>query len=205
MVELHIEALERSFGDRRVLTGITTSLQGGDRLLVRGPNGSGKSTLLKVLCGVLAPTGGRIRLLDSGEERDADWRRHVTSYLGPDLVLYEEFSALENLDFFGRLRGLGRDEARDLALLKRLGLGARAHDAIGTLSTGMRQRAKLAFVLQAAPKLLLLDEPGSNLDDAGRALVASAVEESAAAGGIVVIASNDPAEFALGRTTLALA
>lgn len=205
MVELHIEQLDRSFGDRRVLTGITTSLQGGDRLLVRGPNGSGKSTLLKVLCGVLAPTGGRIRFLDSGEERDADWRRHATSYLGPDLVLYEEFSALENLDFFGRLRGLGRDEARDLALLKRLGLGARAHDPIGTLSTGMRQRAKLAFVLQGTPKLLLLDEPGSNLDDAGRALVAGAVEESAAAGGIVIIASNDPAEFALGRTTLALA
>ena len=172
MVELHIERLERAFGDRRVLTGINASLKGGDRLLVRGPNGSGKSTLLKVLCGVLAPTGGRVRLLEGGEERDADWRRHATSYLGPDLVLYEEFSALENLDFFGRLRGLGRDEARDRALLQRLGLGARAEDPIGTLSTGMRQRAKLAFALQAAPRLLLLDEPGSNLDDAGRKLVA---------------------------------
>jgi len=205
MVELHIERLERSFGDRRVLTGITRSLTGGDRLLVRGPNGSGKSTLLKVLCGVLAPTGGRVRLLEGGEERDADWRRHATAYLGPDLVLYEEFSALENLDFFGRLRGMGRDHARDQALLDRVGLGPRAHDPVGTLSTGMRQRAKIAFSLQGTPRLLLLDEPGSNLDDAGRALVASAVEESAAAGGIVIIASNDPAEFSLGRDTLALA
>ncbi len=205
MIEIQVEDLSRSFGERRVLTGISTSLSGGDRLLVRGPNGSGKSTFLRILAGLLASTGGTVRWLEDGEERDQGWRRRATGYLSPDLVLYEEFSPLENLDFFARVRGIPVDHGRDGGLLERLGLRGRLDDPLGTFSTGMRQRAKLAFALQAGPRVLLLDEPGSNLDDAGRALVNEAVAEYAKGEGIVVIATNDPAEFALGNRTLELA
>ena len=205
MIEIQLEDLNRSFGDRKVLNGITASLASGDRLLVRGPNGSGKSTLLRILAGLLASTGGRVRWLENGEERDQAWRRRATGYLAPDLVLYEEFSPLENLDFFARVRGLPVDHRRDGGLLERLGLQGRLDDPLGTFSTGMRQRAKLAFALQAAPRILLLDEPGSNLDDAGRALVARTVGEFGDGEGIVIVATNDPAEFALGNRTLELA
>ena len=205
MIEVIVQDLQRSFGERKVLRGITASLRGGDRLLVRGPNGSGKSTLLRILAGLLSASGGTMRFLEDGRELEPDRRRRLTGYLSPDLVLYEEFSALENLDFFARLRGIPVDHERDGGLLERLGLRGRLHDPLGTFSTGMRQRAKLAFALQAAPELLLLDEPGSNLDQEGRALVAEVVEEFAGRGGIVVVASNDQAEFTLGRKTLELA
>ncbi len=205
MIEIQIEDLSRSFGDRKVLAGITTSLTAGDRLLVRGPNGSGKSTFLRIVAGLLGSTGGSVRYLEDGEELDAAARRRRTGYLAPDLVLYEEFSPLENLDFFARLRGIPVDHGRDGGLLERLGLKGRLDDPLATFSTGMRQRAKLAFALQAEPRVLLLDEPGSNLDAPGRALVGEAVAEFAQGKGIVIVASNDPAEFALGNRTLELA
>ncbi len=205
MIEVRLQGIERSFGERRVLKGIDLSLSGGDRLLVRGPNGSGKSTCLKILAGLLGPTGGKLTVTEDGAEVDGARRRRLTGYLAPDLVLYEEFSPMENLTFFARVRGMAPDPERDASLLARLGLGKRLHDPIGTLSTGMRQRAKLAFALQAGPRLLLLDEPGSNLDAPGRGLVAGAVDEFSARGGIVVVASNDPAEFSMGNRTLELA
>jgi len=205
MLEIHLDDLSRSFGERRVLRGITAVIRGGERLLVRGPNGSGKTTLLKVLAGLLGPTGGGFRVLDAGEARDDAWRRRWTGYVSPDLVLYDEFSPLENLDFFSRVRALAPEAGRDRDLLGRVGLGDRVHQPVGTLSTGLRQRAKLAFALQGRPRILLLDEPGANLDQPGRTFVADTVTSFSSPETIVVVATNDPAEFGLGTRTLELA
>jgi ABC-type multidrug transport system ATPase subunit len=205
MLTIRLDRLSRSFGDRRVLESLTDTFRGGERVLVRGPNGSGKSTLLRVLAGVLSPSGGSIQVREGESLRDAAWRRRWTGYTAPDLHLYDEFSALENLAFFGMARGLPREPGRDEGLLARLGLGNRRHDPLGTLSTGLRARAKLAFALQGRPRILLLDEPGSNLDAAGRKVVEEAVASSAGEEHLVVLASNDPAEFALGTRTLELA
>jgi len=205
MLEIQVEKLSRTFSERTVLRGLTAGFRGGERLVVRGPNGSGKSTFLRVLAGLLSPTEGSVRVLEGGAPRDASWRRRWTGYLSPDLTLYDEFSPLENLTFFGRARGLPRDETRDRSLLSRLGLGDRLHDPLATLSTGLRQRAKLAFALQAEPRILLLDEPGSNLDASGRELIAAAVSEYAGRESLVVVATNDPLEFDLGTRTLELA
>jgi ABC-type multidrug transport system ATPase subunit len=204
MIEVVLEGVSRSFADRRVLEGLSATFRGGERVLVRGPNGSGKSTLLRILAGVLAPTGGGVRVQDGDTPRDPAWCRRWTGYMAPDLHLYDEFSPLENLTFFGMMRGLGKNRSRDEALLGRLGLGKRLDDPLGTLSTGLRARAKLAFALQGRPRILLLDEPGSNLDAAGRGLIEGAVGEYAGEGALVVIASNDPAEFSLGTRTLEL-
>jgi heme ABC exporter ATP-binding subunit CcmA len=206
MVQIQVDKLSRTFSSRTVLRGLSVTIQGGERLVVRGPNGSGKSTLLRILAGLLSPSSGKIHITaDGGKTQDADWRRRWTGYLSPDLTLYEEFSALENLEFFSRARGLDRSPDRDRNLLAKLGLGDRLADPLGTLSTGLRQRAKLAFALQAEPRILLLDEPGSNLDRPGRELIAGAVAEYAARGSAVIIATNDPLEFDLGTRTLELA
>jgi heme exporter protein A len=205
MVAIHVEKLSKAFSNRSVLRGLSVTIQGGERLVVRGPNGSGKSTFLRILAGLLTPSGGTVRLsTPDGTSADRDWRRRWTGYLSPDLTLYEEFSALENLEFFARARGLGRNRARDQGLLGTLGLGDRLHDPLGTLSTGLRQRAKLAFALQGEPRILLLDEPGSNLDQAGRDLIARTVLDYAGRGSAVVIATNDPLELELGTRTLDL-
>jgi heme exporter protein A len=204
MIEIELDKLERSFAERRVLRGISASLRGGDRLVVKGPNGSGKSTLLKVIAGLLTPTGGTIRFAEDGRKQDADsWRRRHLGSLAPDLVMYEDLTPVENLEFFARVRDLPRGEA-NRQLLARVGLEERRHDYVGNFSTGMKQRMKLAFALQNQPALLLLDEPGSNLDAPGRALIAGAVEEIAAREGIVIVATNDPDEFGYGKTFLEL-
>jgi heme exporter protein A len=205
MIEVKLDGVGRDFGERRVLNDLSRSFRPGDRVVVRGPNGTGKSTLLKILAGLLEPTRGKVVLTEDGEDRDDGFRRSVTGYLAPDLALYDEFSALENLDFFGRTRGIGRDEARDLALLERVGLKGREHDPLKALSTGLRQRSKLAYTLQANPRILLLDEPSSNLDEKGRKLMESIVMEAADRDTIVIVASNDPAEFAWGKEILDLA
>lgn len=206
MVAIQVEKLSKAFSNRSVLRGLSVTVQGGERLVVRGPNGSGKSTFLRILAGLLTPSAGTVRVSTAdGTPRDADWRRRWTGYLSPDLTLYEEFSALENLEFFARARGLGKNLERDQALLRSVGLGDRLHDALGTLSTGLRQRAKLAFALQGEPRILLLDEPGSNLDRVGRELIARTVVDYGQRQSAVLIATNDPLEFELGTRTLDLA
>jgi ABC-type multidrug transport system ATPase subunit len=206
MVAIHVEKLSKAFANRSVLRGLSVTITGGERLVVRGPNGSGKSTFLRILAGLLTPTAGTIRVLEpDGNSRDRDWRRRWTGYLSPDLTLYEEFSALENLEFFARARGQGRNRDRDQRLLGTVGLGERWNDPLGTLSTGLRQRAKLAFALQGEPRILLLDEPGSNLDQQGRELIARTVSDFGGRGSAIVIATNDPLELELGTRTLDLA
>jgi len=206
MVAIQVEKLSKAFANRSVLRGLSVRIEGGERVVVRGPNGSGKSTLLRMLAGLLTPSAGTIRIsTPDGTVQENDWRRRWTGYLSPDLTLYEEFSALENLEFFALARGMGRNRARDAGLLANLGLGDRLVDPLGTLSTGLRQRAKLAFALQGEPRILLLDEPGSNLDQVGRELIASTVAEYGAKGSAVVIATNDPLEVGLGTRTLDLA
>jgi heme exporter protein A len=206
MVAIQVEKLSKAFSNRSVLRGLSMTIEGGERLVVRGPNGSGKSTFLRILAGLLTPSAGTVRVITpEGAVGDWDWRRRWTGYLSPDLTLYDEFSALENLEFFARARGLGRNGERDRDLLGILGLGDRLHDPLGTLSTGLRQRSKLAFALQGEPRILLLDEPGSNLDRLGRDLIARTVAEYGGRGSAVLIATNDPLEFELGTRTLELA
>jgi heme exporter protein A len=204
MLEIKLEGLSRSFAERQVLTNLSATVPSGERCVVRGPNGSGKTTLLKILAGVLHPTAGRVRVVSDGEDRDPVWIRRWTGFMGPDLFLYDELSAAENLEFFARVRGLPPDPGRERRLLERVRLDHRRDDPIRTLSTGLRQRAKLAFAIQADPRILLLDEPSSNLDPEGRELVKGVVDAVAGRDQVVFIATNDPEEREWGTTNLDL-
>ena len=157
-----------------------------------GPNGAGKSTLVRVLAGVLSPEAGRVTLTVDGREVPSAQRPHVVGLATPDLALYPPLSARETLEFLARVRGLAAPPIE--ATLDRVGLMPRADDRVATFSTGMRQRLRLATALLHDPPVLLLDEPGATLDDAGRGLVASLVADGSRA---VVLATNDPAEAAL--------
>jgi heme exporter protein A len=205
MLEIKLEGLSRSFAERQVIKDLTATVPAGERCVVRGPNGSGKTTLLKVVAGVLHPTAGRVRIVADGEDRDALWIRRWTGFMGPDLFLYDELSAAENLDFFAAVRGLPRDPGRERRILEQVRLDHRRDDPIRTLSTGLRQRAKLAFAIQAEPRILLLDEPSSNLDPEGRKLVKDVVDAVAGEDRVVLIATNDPEEREWGTSNLDMA
>lgn len=193
MLYLEICNLARHYNGREVFAGIDQALGQGECLAVTGPNGSGKTTLLKVLAGLLRPSAGEVKLFLGEEKLPRERNRDIIGFVLPDLNLYGELSALENLSFFARLRGLGMQTGDCGELLDRVQLGKEKDNLVGTFSTGMKQRLKLAFALLHRPRLLLLDEPGANLDKAGHALVGEIIREQKETG-MVIVSTNDPAE-----------
>ena len=187
---LSFQGLRRSFGRLRVLRGVSGQVKSGELLLVSGPNGCGKSTLLRCLAGLMAPQKGKIECQVGGTALDVAERRLAIGFVSPDLELYPELTTLENLTFFGKLRGTGPE--RGAELLDHLGL---PHDrATGALSSGMRQRLRWAWAILHRPKILLLDEPLQNLDAPGRADVTRMLSEHLETG-LAVVASPDPLEL----------
>lgn len=170
---------------------------------VTGPNGSGKTTLLKVLAGLLVPGRGSVAWEEGGRSLARRQARGHVGFAGPEIGLYEDLTAVENLGFFAMARGLAWDPKRAKALLDRVGLDDRGGDRVASYSSGMKQRLKLAFAVLTGAGLLLLDEPGMNLDEEGRARLSALVEEEARKA-LVIVATNDRAEAEWGRDTLTL-
>jgi heme exporter protein A len=170
---------------------------------VTGPNGSGKSTLLRILAGLQRPSGGASTVHVGGRDHRPADRRRVLGLATPELSFYEEFTATENLVFAAEARGLESPARAAAAALDRVGLGTRSADRVAEFSSGMKQRLRLAFALLHEPPILLLDEPGSHLDDAGRGAVRDVVA-SHAVRGLVLLATNDPEEVQLAGRQIEL-
>ena len=200
---LHVDTLAMRYGRRVLFRALSFEVAGGTSLAVTGANGSGKSTLLKILAGLVSPVRGTVRLVLDGADVPTAQRPRRVGLAGPYLGLYDGYSAREPLAFLAEARGL--HDAPLLALLDRVGLGPRADDRVGTFSSGMQQRLRLATALLAAPRVLLLDEPGATLDAEGRTLIRNIVAGQQAAGTLVVVATNDPAEAALCDRSIAIA
>ena len=185
-----------SYSGRVLFFGLSLTLDAGQSLVVSGANGAGKSTFLKIVAGLTRPDTGRVLFGElgspGGDERPESPRGRL-GYAGPDVNPYEELSAVENLDFIARLRGLTIDAD---VLLDRLGLTARARrQPAKSYSSGMRQRVRLAASLIAEPALLLWDEPTAMLDEQGRRIVDEILTAHAEAGGMAMIATNDSDEI----------
>ena len=183
--ELVFTDVRRDFGSVRALQKVSATVRRGQLLLVVGPNGCGKSTLLRCLAGLLRPQGGTVEYREGeGAPLAPEDRRRRVGYVAPDLALYEELTARENLDFFARLRGIAADRGHEL--LAALEVPAGRH--FGALSSGMRQRVRFAWALLRRPRLLLLDEPFQNLDDAASGRILGLLGEHLA-DGLAVLAS----------------
>lgn len=202
-VELHVRDLARTFNRRPVLERLSFTARAGEVLAVTGPNGAGKSTLLRIVAGLLRPSRGELRWVSAGGSENVEDRRPVIGYLAPDLNPYDELTAAENLALLGRIRGGRPAELRVRERLAAVGLDAERTDPAGSLSSGQRQRLRLALALLGDPDVLVLDEPGNGLDDDGRRLLAACLE-SARGRGPVLLATNDPEEMKLGDRELRL-
>jgi ABC-type multidrug transport system ATPase subunit len=200
--ELAVEDVSRHFGRRKALSKISFTVHSGQILGLLGPNGAGKSTLLAILGTLLLPTSGTVRYgdtpVDAGlKTRDSSYGsngaalRGRIGMLGHDLFLYPELTARENLTFFSALYG-ERDPgaAADRALAKAV-LTDRAHDPVSSFSRGMRQRVALERALIHNPRLMLLDEPFTGLDEASVAALIARLRGLRAQGAIVVLATHD--------------
>ena len=203
-VEVRAEKLSHRYGRRQ--TGIASlefAFAGPGAVAVTGPNGSGKSTLLRILAGLLRPSEGRTLVRVEGRALAPSERRRALGLATPELAFYEEFTAAENLRFAGETHGLADPGRAAREALELVGLSPRADDKVSGYSSGMKQRLRLAFALLHQPSLLLLDEPGSHLDDAGRAAVRAVVARQSERG-LVLIATNDAQEIQLAERCLEL-
>lgn len=200
-LKLILSGLAKSYPGRPVFKDINAEVQNGEVLIIAGPNGSGKSTLTRVICGFLRPTKGKV-MLEIGDEKFTrlDLRPHI-GLVSPDLVLYDELTAIENLSFFAGVSGLKFSVKELEKRLENVGLVGRGHDLAGAYSSGMKQRLKYCLALLRNPELLLLDEPTSNLDEAGKKLVYEIIKSHK---GIIVIATNEKSELDYGNQIIRL-
>jgi heme exporter protein A len=181
--------VSRHFERRRALAHISFSARAGDIIGLLGPNGAGKSTLIGMLATLIAPTSGQIKYGGATARELAPQLRRRIGLLAHELHLYSELSARQNLAFFADLYGLGPGNAEPA--LERAGLSERADDAVSSFSRGMRQRLALERALLHAPRLVLLDEPFTGLDDQAVIVIADRIRRLAADGRIVFVATHD--------------
>jgi heme exporter protein A len=196
---IELDHLERRFGERVALAGVSVSLPAGATLAVLGGNGAGKTTLLRVLAGLLRPHGGTVRVLGAVLPAER-WRLPArVGYLGHEPLLYRELSGRENLSYHAALHGV--EPSRVERVLAAAAVADRADEPVRDLSKGLVQRLAVARAVLHDPQLLLLDEPRANLDPAAAELLEPLIGRSS--GRTRVLVSHD-VEGALAESDVAL-
>lgn len=152
--------LVKQFGRFAALRGVSASFEASRLYGILGDNGAGKTTLLRILAGLVPPTRGEVSILGKKNPREVC---REFGYMAHPSLLYDEMSGMENLRYFARLYGL-EDEGRCAQVIAAVGLDPALERPVGQYSQGMRQRMSLARALLNDPKILLLDEPFSNVD-----------------------------------------
>jgi ABC-2 type transport system ATP-binding protein len=186
---LIVQGIEKSYGSRPVLTGLDLTVEPGQLVSITGANGVGKTTLLRIAAGIVEPDHGSVTVGGIDLRRDAAAGRGRTGFLSAgDRGLYPRLSVRRNLEFAARLGLLERRQLRSAvgATIERLGLAELATRRVDRLSTGQRQRVRLAMTLIHDPDLVLLDEPLNSLDEPGIRLLGGALAGVIVRGGAVV-------------------
>jgi heme ABC exporter ATP-binding subunit CcmA len=181
--------VSRHFGRRRVLNKVSFRLSAGEIVALLGPNGAGKSTLLSIAATLLEPSSGSVLYGEATPASGAELRSRI-GVLGHDLSIYPELSAAENLTFFARAYAVADVDRAVASALRRAGLDNR-DDPVGRFSRGMRQRLALERALLHEPRLVLLDEPFTGLDDAATSALRTRLADLRGAGCIVFLATHD--------------
>ncbi|NUO19006.1 ABC transporter ATP-binding protein [bacterium] len=173
---IDVRNVSKRFTDVQALKDVSISIHQGDFFGLLGPNGAGKTTLMRVMCGLLSPDSGELRILDSKLER---WQIPFAMGVVPqDIALYDMLTAQGNLELFGKLRGLSGSELdkRVDKVLALTGLSDRRKSRVKGFSGGMKRRLNLGVALLSEPRVLLLDEPTVGVDPQSRASIFELLE-----------------------------
>lgn len=187
--------LEKSFGLKRVLRGITLEIPAGQVVALVGPNGAGKSTLLRILATLSRPTAGRAAINGLAIPEDAMEARVSIGYIGHQTLLYDDLTVAENLRYYGKLYGVDDLEFRIEKVAARVGIEKQLGDRVRTLSRGLKQRTALARAIVHRPQVYLFDEPYTGLDQKSSGMLNELFAEARTNGAAVLFSTH---EFARG-------
>ncbi|HKV03119.1 MAG TPA: heme ABC exporter ATP-binding protein CcmA [Ktedonobacteraceae bacterium] len=188
---LEIKGLKKSFDLKPILRGVDLFLDQGECMALLGANGAGKTTLMRILAGLVKPSAGSVYVGGLDIERDAQQLRRMVGFVAHQPYLYDELTVLENLLFFGRMYAVKQARERASELLQRVGLAKRAGERVAALSRGQVQRLALARALLHSPRLLLLDEPDTGLDEQGNELLEALLHEHVERGGTTLFTTHN--------------
>jgi heme exporter protein A len=161
---IEIKKLTKQADNKLILRGVDLSIKKGETVAILGPNGAGKSTLLKVLATLIKPTSGRVVINEMDLKKNHIQIKKIMGYLPHSSLLYDHYSPLENLVFFGNIYGVKNIEQRAVELVKEVGLSFFLNEPVKNFSRGMIQRIAIARAIVHEPEILLLDEPHTGLD-----------------------------------------
>jgi len=187
---ISLSGARKAYGSATVLDDVSLELAAGECLALLGPNGAGKTTLLRILATLLRPSAGRLAIGGVDALARPDAARRLIGMVGHGSYVYPDLTALENLRFWAVLGGADAAEAGLVRALQSVELDAVAHDRARTFSAGMKRRLGLARVLLGRARLLLLDEPFTELDQRGRKWLGEFLQAFKAGGGAVVVATH---------------
>lgn len=194
-ISVTLDSVTRLFSRDAGVSNVSCTAGDQEIIGIAGRNGAGKSTLIKLIAGALSPASGSVSVRIDGVLVASDDVQNVVGLVGPYLALYDEFTPRELLEVTARLRGMKWSPTDSALLLERVKLGHVDQRPARGFSSGMLQRLRFAVALQHQPRLLLLDEPTSNLDEDGVSLVKSIIDDQQTRGAIF-LASNDARELA---------
>ncbi len=161
---IEAQGLTKSFSSHLALRGIDLEVKQGESVVIFGPNGAGKTTLIKVLATIMNPSSGSVLIDGLSLKNDAEEIRRRIGVVTHQTFLYSNLTAYENLEFYSRMYDVPRRKERIHEVVAMVGMTARLHDRVGTLSRGMQQRLSVARSLLHKPAIMLLDEPEAGLD-----------------------------------------
>jgi ABC-2 type transport system ATP-binding protein len=186
------EGLRKTFGSLVAVEGLSMTVGRGEVFGFLGPNGSGKTTTIRMLCGLMAPSGGRATVIGFDIARDAERIRRRIGYMSQKFGLYDDLSVVENITFYGSIYGLhgAARRARTVELMAELALDGRATQLAGTLSGGWKQRLALACAMAHRPDMLFLDEPTAGVDPASRRVFWHKIHALAAQGTTILVTTH---------------
>jgi len=186
---LRTVGLTKDYGDRPALLPLDLEVAQGQHLALVGHNGSGKTTLLRMAAGLLDPSDGRVEVL--GHASGSVAARRAISWLSDTPTFYDDLSLREHLEYVAGMHGVASWEDRAEDLLTRLGLAHRGDDVPTTFSRGLRQKAAIALGMVRPFEVLLVDEPFVGLDSPGKAALLGLLDDAAAAGATLLVATHE--------------
>jgi ABC-type multidrug transport system ATPase subunit len=187
---IDVRDLHKSYGDRKVVDGLTLAVAAGEICGFLGANGSGKTTTIRMLCGLVKPDSGGGTCLGLDIMREAPQIRLQIGYMTQRFSFYDDLTVAENLDFVAAVYELPNRREAVRAILERMGLADRANQLAGELSGGWKQRLALAACVLHKPKLLLLDEPTAGVDAKARREFWDLIHDMASDGLTVLVSTH---------------